>query len=80
MGGGFAYGDLGMSHHATEDIAMMRALPNMRVYVPADVCEAHVCLKDACSFISSNTLYPKSAVTTYILSFVFAISVIQSIT
>lgn len=51
VGGGFAYGDLGMSHHATEDIAMMRALPNMRVYVPADVCEAHVCLKDACSFI-----------------------------
>ena len=23
VGGGFAYGDLGMTHHATEDIAMM---------------------------------------------------------
>ena len=34
MGGGFAYGDLGMTHHATEDIAMMRALPNMSVFVP----------------------------------------------
>lgn len=40
VGGGFAYGQLGMSHHATEDIAMMRALPNMRVFTPADPEEA----------------------------------------
>lgn len=40
VGGGFSYGQLGMSHHATEDIAMMRALPNMRVLVPADPEEA----------------------------------------
>ena len=40
VGGGFAYGQLGMSHHATEDIAVMRALPNMRVYSPADPSEA----------------------------------------
>lgn len=46
VGGGFAYGSLGMTHHATEDIAMMRALPNMRVYVPADSVEAVACLKD----------------------------------
>lgn len=50
VGGGFAYGDLGMTHHATEDIAMMRALPNMRVYVPADAIEAVECLKNATSF------------------------------
>ena len=36
VGGGFPYGQLGMSHHATEDLAVMRALPNMRVYAPAD--------------------------------------------
>ena len=47
LGGGFAYATLGMSHHATEDISIMRSLPNMRVYVPADVPEALVCLKDA---------------------------------
>ncbi len=47
VGGGFAYGDLGMTHHATEDIAMMRALPNMRVYVPADSVEAVACIKEA---------------------------------
>lgn len=50
VGGGFPYGDLGMTHHATEDIAMMRALPNMKVYVPADAVEALACLSDACSF------------------------------
>ena len=40
VGGGFAYGSLGMSHHATEDIAIMRSLPNMRVFTPADAIEA----------------------------------------
>ena len=40
VGGGVSYGQLGMSHHATEDIAMMRALPNMRVLTPADPEEA----------------------------------------
>lgn len=39
LGGGFAYGQLGMSHHATEDIAALRALPNMHVFVPADPAE-----------------------------------------
>lgn len=40
VGGGFAYGSLGMSHHATEDIAIMRSLPNMNVFTPADAIEA----------------------------------------
>jgi transketolase len=39
VGGGFSYGQLGMSHFATEDIAILRALPNMRVIVPADLWE-----------------------------------------
>ena len=30
IGGGLAYGALGMSHHATEDIAIMRRCPNGR--------------------------------------------------
>lgn len=47
VGGGFAYGQLGMSHHMTEDIAMMRTLPNMRVLVPADPEEALACVKYA---------------------------------
>lgn len=40
VGGGFVYGSLGMSHHATEDIAMMRALPNVTVMAPGDLTEA----------------------------------------
>lgn len=40
IGGGFVYGPLGMSHHATEDIALMRALPNVTVFAPADLKEA----------------------------------------
>lgn len=40
IGGGFSYGGLGMSHHATEDLAIMRVLPNMTVVVPGDAWEA----------------------------------------
>ncbi|NUQ64535.1 MAG: transketolase [Pirellulales bacterium] len=40
IGGGLAYGALGVSHQATEDIAIMRALPNMVVVCPCDFTEA----------------------------------------
>lgn len=40
VGGGFVYGSLGMSHHATEDIAVMRSLPNVTVLCPGDLVEA----------------------------------------
>lgn len=36
VGGGFVYGSLGMSHHATEDMAVMRALPGVTVFTPGD--------------------------------------------
>ncbi len=39
VGGGFVYGSLGMSHHATEDIAILRALPGVTVFAPGDPCE-----------------------------------------
>ena len=39
VGGGFSYGQLGMSHFATEDIAIMRALPNMCVVSPTEAWE-----------------------------------------
>jgi len=39
VGGGFAYGPLGISHHATEDLAVMRALPQITVLAPADPIE-----------------------------------------
>jgi transketolase len=40
VGGGFVYGSLGMSHHATEDLAIMRALPDVTVLAPGDLIEA----------------------------------------
>ena len=39
IGGGFSYGALGISHHATEDLAIMRALPNMTVVSPCGLWE-----------------------------------------
>ena len=40
VGAGFSYGALGYTHHAIEDIAVMRTLPRMTVLSPADATEA----------------------------------------
>ena len=32
VGGGMSYGAVGMSHHATEDLAILRSLPGMLVF------------------------------------------------
>ena len=45
IGGGFVYGSLGMSHHATEDIAILRALPDVVVMAPGDLVEAQEATK-----------------------------------
>jgi transketolase len=39
VGAGFSYGALGVSHHATEDISILRALPNITVVSPCDLWE-----------------------------------------
>ena len=44
VGGGFVYGSLGMSHHATEDMAVMRALPGVMVFAPGDPAEVEAIL------------------------------------
>ena len=36
IGAGFSYGSLGITHHATEDIGVMRSLPNLTIYSPAN--------------------------------------------
>jgi transketolase len=38
-GAGLAYGSLGMTHHAVEDLAVTRSLPGMTVVAPADPVE-----------------------------------------
>jgi len=39
IGGGFSYGPLGISHHATEDLAIMRALPDVSCLAPTSLGE-----------------------------------------
>ncbi|MBQ7067104.1 MAG: transketolase [Lachnospiraceae bacterium] len=45
VGGGFVYGSLGMSHQATEDLAILRALPDVVVMAPGDLVEAEEATK-----------------------------------
>lgn len=42
VGAGYAYSTCGCTHHAIEDIAVMRALPNMQIYSPANPMEARL--------------------------------------
>ncbi|MBI1350311.1 MAG: transketolase [Actinomycetales bacterium] len=39
VGTGLAYGALGYTHHGVEDMSILRSLPGMRVYTPADALE-----------------------------------------
>ncbi|MGN0997990.1 MAG: transketolase family protein [Faecousia sp.] len=50
VGGGYAYGSLGMSHHATEDLAAMRSLPNVAVFAPADAVESAAVAKAVAAY------------------------------
>jgi len=40
VGGGFTYGAMGATHHALEDLAVMRAMPGLVVVAPGDPVEA----------------------------------------
>ncbi len=42
VGTGVEYGSLGITHHSTEDVACLRAIPNMKVYTPS--CKEEVAL------------------------------------
>jgi len=45
IGGGVAYGNLGYSHHAVQDYALMRVLPKMLIAAPGDPPETRACLR-----------------------------------
>ena len=47
VGGGIAYASLGGTHHACEDIALLRALPQMTVVCPGDAVEVRLALRAA---------------------------------
>ena len=45
VSGGVSYGALGGTHHAVQDIAFMRAVPNLQVFIPADAAQASAMTK-----------------------------------
>ena len=48
VGAGLAYGTLGYSHHAVEDIAVMRAFPGLTIYSPCDPREVTAAVDAIC--------------------------------
>lgn len=47
VGGGLSYAGLGTTHHSCEDIALLRALPHMKVVCPGDAWEVRAALAQA---------------------------------
>ncbi|MFF2154414.1 transketolase family protein [Paenibacillus chitinolyticus] len=47
VGAGLSYGAAGATHHAIEDIALMRSLPNMTVCCPGDPLEAKALIEES---------------------------------
>ena len=52
VGGGFTYATLGPTHYGLEDLAIMRALPNMTVIAPGDPAEARAATRAAAALPS----------------------------
>lgn len=46
VGGGFSYDILGPTHHALEDIGIMRSLPHMRIYTPGTPSQLKITFKE----------------------------------
>jgi len=45
VGSGFSYGPLGATHHATEDLGVLRTMPNLTVCSPGDPLETQICTR-----------------------------------
>ena len=45
VGGGLSYASLGPTHHACEDIALLRSMPGMTVICPADPVETRLAVR-----------------------------------
>lgn len=54
-GAGFGYEDSGPTHHTTEDISIMRAIPNLEIFGPSDSVMAGACAK--ITYFSSRPSY-----------------------
>ncbi len=49
VGAGFSYGPYGHTHHALEDIGILRTLPNLTIFSPADSLETYFSVQKALS-------------------------------
>lgn len=49
VGAGITYGPAGATHHSIEDLAIMRALPNMAVFAPSDPYEVEKITEESVS-------------------------------
>ena len=56
VGAGYGYGDSGPTHHSTEDIALMRVVPNMRIFSPSDSAMAAAMIDQIVSSTSPTYL------------------------
>lgn len=45
VGGGLSYGNLGYSHHAVQDYALIRSMPGMLIAAPGDPFEVRACMR-----------------------------------
>lgn len=52
VGAGLAYGSLGYTHHAVEDMSVLRSLPGMRVFSPADAWECRAAVREILAYPS----------------------------
>lgn len=49
-GAGAVYSTLGISHQTFEDIAVLRSIPNIRIFSPSDAKELEWCFEDALNY------------------------------
>ena len=56
VGAGYAYGPQGYTHHALEDIAVMRAMPNLEIFAPSDPIETSLITKYLVKTVSPSYL------------------------
>lgn len=61
VGGGLSYGSLGYSHHAIQDVALMRLFPEMTLLTPGDPVQTEKCLDYAISHPSPTYLRIKKS-------------------
>ena len=50
VGAGLSYANLGATHHSTEDMAVLRVMPNLTIVCPADALEVRLALRAAVDY------------------------------